>query len=246
MKTLFLNFLIIIIPVIVFSQKVEVVGSIKIVDGTQGANKVLTSDANGLASWKAPATTTTYYPSVNICTNTWMSKNLDVVTYRNGDSIPKVENAAAWAALTTDAYCYYNNDSATYAATYGKLYNWYAVNDPRGLAPEGWHVPTEFEWTSTANCLGGATVAGGILKELGTAHWPGNTSGTDMTGFTALPGGNRSSVGTFAFVANYGYWWSTGELNAGSAWTRYIINSDVLNRNNNSKRAGLSVRCVKG
>ena len=82
---------------------------------------------------------------VSICSQTWMFKNLNVDRYRNGDPIPNVTDPAIWAGLTTGAYCYYNNDSATYAVVYGKLYNWYAVNDPRGLAPEGWHVPSDVE-----------------------------------------------------------------------------------------------------
>jgi len=98
--------------------------------------------------WRTAGAVPVNYPVVWICCNPWMTKNLEVSTYRNGDPIPKVTNGAAWASLTTGAYCYYNNDSTTYAATYGKLYNWYAVNDPRGLAPEGWHIPTDFEWTT--------------------------------------------------------------------------------------------------
>jgi hypothetical protein len=100
--------------------------------------------------WTSLSETTSYpngtaTPILTICCQSWMTKNLDVATYRNGDAIPLVTDATAWAALTTGAYCYYNNDPGTYGATYGKLYNWYAVNDPRGLAPEGWHVPTYFE-----------------------------------------------------------------------------------------------------
>jgi hypothetical protein len=138
MKKYFYIILILLSPLFVFSQNLEVQGSIKIIDGTQGMNKVLTSDANGLASWQSTAAapaSTTYYQSVNICCNSWMTKNLDVDHYRNGDPIPKVEGSEQWAALTIGAYCYYNNDSTTNAAIYGKLYNWYAVNDPRGLAP---------------------------------------------------------------------------------------------------------------
>ena len=93
---------------------------------------------NGIPTW-GPCL------NVAICSQVWMNKNLDVSTYRNGDPIPNVTDPAIWAGLTTGAYCYYNNDSATYAVVYGKLYNWYAVNDPRGLAPIGWHVPSDVE-----------------------------------------------------------------------------------------------------
>ena len=119
-----------------------------------------------------------------------MVKNLDVATYRNGDPIPHVTDAAAWAALTTGAYCYYDNDSATYAATYGKLYNWYAVNDPRGLAPAGWHVPSEAEWTELTNCLGGETVAGGKMKAVSDL-WGPNRGAQIAAASQALPGGYR-------------------------------------------------------
>ena len=89
----------------------------------------------------------------------WKSKNLDVAFYRNGDAIPQVTDDAEWAALTTGAWCYYNNDS-TLGKTYGKLYNWYAVNDPRGLAPRGWHIPSDAEWTTLETTLGGSSAAG--------------------------------------------------------------------------------------
>src|ERR1035437_2945754 len=106
-------------------------------------------------------TTLASIPSVTICTQVWMLNNLEVTTYRNGDPIPQVTDPAAWGLLSTGAWCWYNNDSATNASTYGKLYNWYAVNDPRGLAPTGWHVPSDAEWTTLSTCLGGAFVAGG-------------------------------------------------------------------------------------
>ncbi len=112
-------------------------------DGAAG--EILTTDGSGTVSWEPPPPPPGSTDScVSICCQYWITKNLDVTTYRNGDTIPKVTDDAEWAALTTGAYCYYDNDSATYAATYGKLYNWYAVNDSRGLAPEGWHIPTDF------------------------------------------------------------------------------------------------------
>ena len=186
-------------------------------------------------------------PSVTICNQTWMLKNLDVSTYKNGDPIPQVTDPSAWAALTTGAYCYYNNDSATYAATYGKLYNWYAVNDPRGLAPEGWHIPTDFEWTTLENCLGGATVAGGAMKETGTTHWSTpNTEATNISGFTGLPGGNRGLTGAFWGIPGNGFWWSSTESDASNAWYRYLyyFYGDV-GRNSYFKLHGFSVRCLR-
>ena len=237
-------------PLFIFSQNVEVLGAIKIIDGTQGVDKILTSDADGLASWQlppAPPIDSIYYQSVKICCNSWMTKNLDVDKYRNGDPIAHVTSSSAWKDLTTGAYCYYANDSTTYAAIYGKLYNWYAVNDSRGLAPEGWHVPTDFEWTTTVECLGGGSVAGGLMKEMGTAHWSSpNTDATNLSGFAGLPGGVRNGgTGSFNFINTHGFYWSFTELDETNARSRYLdnFNADVF-VNSNDKAFGLSVRCL--
>ena len=202
--------------------------------------------------WSKLSETTSYpngtaTPVQTICCQSWMTKNLDVATYRNGDPIPKVTDNAAWAALTTGAYCYYNNDSATYAATYGKLYNWYAVNDSRGLAPEGWHIPTDFDWTTLENCLGGAAVAGGAMKETGTIHWTTpNTEATNISGWAGLPGGFRDFSGTFGDVGGYGYWWSSTEYFTTLAWFRYLdYNSGSIFRYVANMYFGFSVRCLR-
>jgi uncharacterized protein (TIGR02145 family) len=202
-----------------------------------------------IAGIGVPATGT-YYPSVTVGCQTWMSKNLDVEKYRNGDPIPEVTDKAAWRALTTGAWCYYNNDPAM-GAIYGKLYNWYAVNDPRGLAPAGWHIPIDFEWTLLSKCLGGKSVAGGAMKESGTAHWvPTNTGATNSSGFTALPGGYRNIGGTFYTIGTGGKFWSATPADDVSrptfAWLRYLFNgnSEIVKTNNN-KEDGYSVRCVK-
>lgn len=202
--------------------------------------------------WTMLSETTSYpngtaTPVLTICCQSWMTKNLDVATYRNGDPIPKVTDNAAWVALTTGAYCYYNNDSATYAATYGKLYNWYAVNDPRGLAPEGWHIPTDFEWTTLENCLGGATVAGGAMKELGTTHWTTpNTGATNISGYSGLPAGYRDISGPFFNVGNLGYLWSSTQGSTTNAWTRNLnYNLGSIGRVNLNKPYGFTVRCLR-
>jgi uncharacterized protein (TIGR02145 family) len=128
-------------------------------------------------------------PTVVIGTQQWTDKNLDVLTYRNGDLIPQVKDSTAWAALTTGAWCYFNNDPSGYGAIYGKIYNWYAVNDPRGLAPLGWHIATSDEFETLRNALGGSAVAGGKLKTAGTGRWISpNTGATNESGFSALPG----------------------------------------------------------
>jgi uncharacterized protein (TIGR02145 family) len=187
-------------------------------------------------------------PSIQIGTQVWQAKNLDVAFYRNGDPIPQVKDAAAWEALTTGAWCWFNNDS-TNGTKYGKLYNWYAVNDARGLAPQGWHIPTDAEWTvlSTTTLLG-EPVAGGQMKEAGTLNWiTPNTGGNNSSGFAGLPGGFRESNGAFFSVAYYGSWWSaTVSDNTTNAWYRYLSNnSGGLSRFNGGKKKGFSVRCLR-
>ena len=184
--------------------------------------------------------------TVTIGNQQWMRENLDVLTYRNGDIIPQVTDPTAWAALTTGAWCYYNNDVAN-GAIYGKLYNWYAVNDPRGLAPTGWHVPSDAEWTTLETTLGGAAVAGGKMKTTGTTSWTTpNTGATNESGFAGLPGGYRNYNGSFFSVGSSGYWWSSSENGTVDAWYRYLgYNVGGITRSNDYKLSGCSVRCLR-
>jgi uncharacterized protein (TIGR02145 family) len=208
--------------------------------GTNG--QVLTSTGSGTLTWTTPV----FLPTIVIGTQQWMEKNLDVMTYRNGDVIPQVTDATAWAGLTTGAWCWYSN-SADNGAIYGKLYNWYAVNDPRGLAPQGWHIPTDEEWTTLRNKLGGELVAGGQMKTTGTTRWSTpNTSATNESGFAGLPGGIRNASGTFVDVGVSGYWWSASEYSSTVAWSRYLLNySGRLLENNLDKKNGFSIRCIR-
>ncbi len=187
------------------------------------------------------------YDDLTIGTQAWTSKNLEVSTYRNGDVIPQVTDPTTWASLTTGAWCYYNNDPAT-GAIYGKLYNWYAVNDPRGLAPQGWHIPTDAEWATLGTNLGGNSVAGGKMKVTGTTYWASpNTGATNETGFGGLPGGFRNSDGNFYNKLTDGYYWSATSSGASDALFRYL-NSGNANLNTFSglsKKLGYSIRCVK-
>ncbi|MFZ4415018.1 MAG: fibrobacter succinogenes major paralogous domain-containing protein [Bacteroidales bacterium] len=186
-------------------------------------------------------------PSVKICNQIWMTKNLDVNKYRNGDNIPQVTDPSVWASLTIGAWCWYNNDSATYASTYGKLYNWHAVNDPRGLSPQGWHIPSEAEWSTLSTCLGGDEVAGGKMKEAGTTHWISPNTGADnSSGFAGLPGAFRQANGSFSDIYNYGHWWSITEFDTTFTWFRYLsYNNANLFSYYNLKSTGFSVRCVR-
>jgi uncharacterized protein (TIGR02145 family) len=185
------------------------------------------------------------YKTVTIGTQTWMAENLRTIKYNDGIPIPNVSDGGEWVALTTAAYCNYNNATGTDTiATYGRLYNWYAVNTGK-LAPEGWHVPTDAEWTTLTTYLGGQIVAGGKLKEIGITHWESlNTGATNESGFTALPAGHCSWASSG--IGINGWWWSATESSTSSAvlWItsyddRSLVNLSLL------KEVGLSVRCVK-
>jgi len=183
---------------------------------------------------------------ITIGTQTWTLKNLDVVTYRNGDPIPQVQDDTAWVNLTTGAWCYYVNNTGN-GTTYGKLYNWYAVNDPRGLAPNGYHIPTDAEWSILTDYLGGTVTAGGKMKEAGTSHWLSpNTGATNSSGFTGLPGGTRDYYGYFYDIGAYGNWWSSSEYDTDYAWYRYLTsNYGNVGRSAFFKLNGFSVRCLR-
>ena len=126
------------------------------------------------------------------------------------------------------------------------MYNWYALNDNRGLAPEGWHVPTAEEWSTLMTFLGGEAMAAGKLKEAGKVHWLSpNDETTNETGFSALPGGGYYNTGPFTYLGNYGYWWSSSEYSSAMAWFRGMYDSKAVFRNKSGKSNGYSVRCIK-
>ncbi len=190
------------------------------------------------------------YKTVTIGTQTWMAENLKTSKYSDGTIIPNVKDSLEWEKLTTDAWCYYNNDAA-YNAKYGKLYNWYAVskttNGNKNVCPTGWHAPSDSEWTVLTDYLGGEIVVGGKMKEVGTTSWNSpNTDATNISLFSALPGGNRYDGGNYFSNGYNGFWWSSTEYNTNVAWFRNLnyYFSDA-NRNNFNKRNGFSVRCLK-
>lgn len=185
-------------------------------------------------------------PSVKICNQVWMVKNLDVSKYRNGDDILQVTNATDWANVTIGAWCYYANNTAN-GTVYGKLYNWYALNDSRGLAPAGWHIPSDAEWTILTDCLGSASAAGGPMKEIGTTYWLNpNTGANNSSGFSGLPGGYRNFSGAFTNIGSNGYWWSATESSTPYAWLRTLYSgSSGVSRYDDGKQNGFSVRCLR-
>ncbi len=183
---------------------------------------------------------------IAICGQTWMTRNLDVATYRNGDPIPHVTDPTAWVNLTTGGWCWYDNDSTSYAATYGRLYNWYAVNDIRGLAPNGWHVLTDTEWSVLTTCLGGDT-AGSRMKEMSGGLWLDPIAAADnSSGFTGLPGGMRSDNGTFSRMGLSAVFWTSAEGSVSEAWCgRLIREFNATGVGYMNKADGNSVRCVR-
>jgi uncharacterized protein (TIGR02145 family) len=187
------------------------------------------------------------YKGIVIGNQTWISENLSTCKYRNGDPIPHVKDDATWASLTTGAYCYFNNDSVKYAAIYGKIYNWFAVTDSRGLAPTGWHIPNQTEMTTLITNLGGAIVAGGKMKTSGTTYCSTNTSGTNSSGFSGLPAGDRRGFnGVFNNLGVFGGYWSSTQFDNSNAWNfRLYCNSAEVTLGNDGKRHGFSVRIMK-
>ena len=184
---------------------------------------------------------------INGSNQTWTTSNLNVSHYRNGDVIPQVTDDLQWATLTTGAWCYYNNDPAT-AEIYGKMYNWYAIKDSRGLAPAGYHIPTDTEWSNLVAAIGGESVAGQRMKDLGDSWNETISPATNTTGYSGLPGGYRYSNGTFSLKGSKGLWWSSTIAESASSWSwaRYLDkNNSNLSKKYYNNKIGLSVRCVK-
>ncbi|MGV8019010.1 MAG: fibrobacter succinogenes major paralogous domain-containing protein [Ignavibacteria bacterium] len=184
------------------------------------------------------------YNTATIGTKEWTTENLNVEHYRNGDVIPQVQDAAEWKKLTTGAWCYYENLTEN-GKTYGKLYNWYAVTDSRGLVPEGWHVPSDEEFTDMTNSLGGNETAGGKLKAVTLWNEP-NKGATNESGYSALPGGYRADNGSFKLLLKYGCFWTSTQTTTVGARCRELHNNitDII-RDTYNKKCGLHVRCVK-
>jgi len=181
-------------------------------------------------------------PSVTIGTQVWTDKNLDVTTYSDGTIIPQVTDPTAWAGLTTGAWCYVNNDASN-NVIYGKLYNWYAVTDTRGLAPVGWHVPTDAEFTTLSNNLGGNSVAGNAMMSTGISLWPfPNTNATNSSGFSGLPGGYRHSNASFNSIGQWAVFWSS---DAGYNDWQLRANSSTFGKYPDVPKFGFSVRLIK-
>jgi Fibrobacter succinogenes major domain (Fib_succ_major). len=190
------------------------------------------------------------YHTITIGTQTWLLENLKTTHYRNGDPIMHVEDGATWWAQTTEAYCEYGDPEF-----YGRLYNWFATMDSRNICPIGYHVPSNAEWQTLVNYLGGTSIAGGKMKETGNAHWIApNFGASNTSGFTALPAGFRYGGNEYLHY-NYKdnltwsavFWTSTPNLSNGRVFTwelDYTIES-IQDNDHNYKGAGFSVRCIQ-
>jgi uncharacterized protein (TIGR02145 family) len=202
------------------------------------------------------------YNTVTIGTQIWMAWNLKTTKYNDGTAIPNVTDNTTWRALTTGAYCDYDNNPVN-STTYGRLYNWYVVdnnaatkvtsNGGKNICPTGWHMPSDAEWTTLTTFLGDS-VAAGKLKETGTTHWASSNIGsTNETGFNALPGGYRNSNGTYHYIVECVLWWSStmsspddGPAAYQSPWYRDMFAYyTFVHRDRGLERSGLSVRCIK-
>ena len=202
------------------------------------------------------------YNTVQIGDQCWMKENLKTTTYQNGTPIPNVTDADAWSNLATGAYVWYDND-ISWKDSYGALYNWFATVDANGLCPEGWHVPTNDEWTALTDYIGGTgSPHGNELKSCRQVNSPlgggCNTTehprweqynthyGTDDYGFSGLPGGYRNYFGTFDYIGYYGFWWSSTEYSSYLAWYRFLnYDYGIVSVSYFSLQRGRSVRCLR-
>ena len=215
-------------------------------ENTAASNKIdkeKTKPVVTKASAKKVASETTI-EEVKIGKQIWMAKNLDVAHFKNGDPIPEAKTDKEWmnaAKKKQPAWCYYDNDSKN-GKKYGKLYNWYAINDQRVLAPEDWHIPSDEEWTKLEDYLGDE--AGNKMKS--TSGWDEDGNGTDESGFSGVPGGSRTPFGTFNGLGEFGDWWSSTEGTPGNAWPRGLdCSNGPVGRTTASKAAGFSARCLR-
>jgi uncharacterized protein (TIGR02145 family) len=187
------------------------------------------------------------YKTVKIGGQIWMAENLKTTRFNDGTAIPNAPAINSWLFINTPAYCWYDDDTITNKNTYGALYNWYAVSTGK-LCPLGWHVPAEEDWVILTDFLGGKTVAGSKLKEVGTSHWSSpNADATNESGFSALPGGGIILQFRIPYlIGDTGFWWSSTELSDSTALVRNIHSCGTeLYRNKYHKVRGFSIRCIK-
>jgi uncharacterized protein (TIGR02145 family) len=223
-----------------------------------GSCKKSNDENNNKTTPKETGTATDFdgnvYKTIKIGTQWWMAENLKTTHYNDGTPIPEVTEYLAWRYSTTPGYCWFDNDSVTNKNLYGALYNWYAVNTGK-LAPTGWHVPTDLEWWTLINYLGGWEVAGGKMKSVGTIEagtglwYAPNTGATNESGFSAIPAGTREEGGSFIDDKGYGGdWWTATDTDSTGAFDcviTYMYAAAGCGLDAMVKSCGFSVRCVK-
>ncbi len=209
----------------------------------QGWNGVFWVSLSGNSLYDVDGNT---YKTVVVGGQEWMAENLRTSTYLSGDPIPLIKDNVAWQALSTGAFCWYEQQNLE-ENIYGKLYNWYSVIDPRGLCPTGWRIPTSADWVVLINFLGGVNLSGGKMKETGPRHWNSpNTNATNESGYTGLPGGIRSFNGSFLYQGVIGSWWSSSSDGTHDVYVQSVgYNSGISNPFYEDRRSGISVRCIK-
>lgn len=184
------------------------------------------------------------YRTVKIGNQVWMMENLRTTHYRDGTIIQNVTGNSDWAMQSNGAYCNYNNNLEL-GKVYGFLYNWYAVNSTRQLAPQGWHIPTSAEWLILYNYIGGDRYSGGKIQESGTSHWVSDTGASNITQFSGLPAGRRNANGTYEGIAYDGNWWTGTTTPNGAAWYYNLYVKGYIEIAESIKSLGYSVRCIK-
>ncbi|MCF8461479.1 MAG: fibrobacter succinogenes major paralogous domain-containing protein [Flavobacteriales bacterium] len=212
--------------------------------GCQEVSTVTDSDGN-------------FYNTISIGQQCWFVQNLKTTSYRNGDAIATGLLDTEWANATSGAYAYYDNDPSN-NENYGKLYNWHAINDSRGLCPDGWHVPSDDDWKVLERTLGASasdvaatgwrgTNQGGEMKSTSSLWQAPNSGANNSSGFSALPAGNRTVTGSFTYSEFHAYFWSSTQENTTDAWARTLYNDNekVYRSSSFFKTYGLSCRCVR-
>lgn len=188
------------------------------------------------------------YKTISIGTQTWMTENLRVLQYGNGDPVQNVTDNLQWTDQINGAYCWYNNDESQFKNSYGALYNYYTIADSRKICPTGWRIPTKSDCELLGSFLGGNSIAGGKLKETGTVHWysPNEECASDKSKFSALPGGNRNPGGAFELIRQTAVFWTSSSANSTEAYF-YLLSFETfgLYINPADKKYGCSVRCIK-
>ena len=195
-------------------------------------------------NWQLKVEAKSSVREVKIGKQIWMTENLNVDRFRNGDLIPEARTNEEWVKagkVGKPAWCYYNNDPEN-GKKYGKLYNWYAVNDPRGLAPKDYHIPSDAEWALLTGYLGGENVAGGKMKT--TSGWSESGNGNNSSGFSGLPGGLRHLDGMFDYICEYGIWWSSTEFFTLTALS-HGFNFAAYSADQAKRKVAISVRCLR-